>query len=223
MIAHIDRSIDPPDCAECDSEMKRLDAAQSRGRSKALKHPFAGQLVSRVSDSVRQSLITVILVSLAACAPRNESAADQIIAGFGEIGPVRLGMTQSQIEEAIGTTVSRGQAGSHDEISCYYLRYEGPYSGIGFMMNDDRLVRYDVWASGIRTRTGIGTGSAMDEVAASYDQPVRATPHKYTDGKYVSVDDGNGIKLLFETDAAGNIERYRSGRSPEVDFVEGCS
>jgi hypothetical protein len=171
---------------------------------------------------MRQSLIAAVLVSVAACAPNNDSPVDELVAGFGEIGPIRLGMSQAQMQDAIGATLSPGYVLSEDERQCYYLRAEGRFSGIGFMMNNDRLVRYDVWESAIRTRAGVGIGNTRDEVAASYDQQIQVLPHKYTDGSYVTVTDGNDIKLLFETDASGKVEQYRSGRAPEVDYVEGC-
>jgi len=126
------------------------------------------------------------------------------------------------MEDAIGATLSPGYVLSENERSCYYLRAEGRYAGIGFMMNNDRLVRYDVRDSTIRTRAGVGIGNTEDEVAASYDRQVRVSPHKYTNGSYVTIDDGNDIKLVFETDASRKVEQYRSGRALEVDFVEGC-
>ncbi|MGQ0538137.1 MAG: hypothetical protein ACT4R6_04255 [Gemmatimonadaceae bacterium] len=51
-------------------------------------------------------------------------------------------------------------------------------------------------------------------------------PHKYTGptGHYVIVQTtGDTLhRLIFETDGS-RVVRFRAGRSPAVDYVEGCS
>lgn len=55
---------------------------------------------------------------------------------------------------------------------------------------------------------------------------VRVEPHKYTDGRYFIVLAGTGadsvMRLVFETEK-GRVTRFRAGRNPEVQWVEGCS
>ena len=51
-------------------------------------------------------------------------------------------------------------------------------------------------------------------------------PHKYVEGgQYLSVDaDAEApSKLVFETDASGNVTRWRVGLLPQANYVEGCS
>lgn len=168
-------------------------------------------------------LLPLIIILLSGCAIDDNDVTDGIDADFGRIGPVRLGMSQAQIQQAIGGDVVAGAAATPEEQSCYYLRAEGEFAGIGFMMDTDRLVRYDVLRSGIRTATGIGIGSTQPDVVAAYDLPVTNMAHKYTDGRYLVLEADSGFKLLFETDGSGVVTRYRSGREPQVSYVEGCS
>jgi hypothetical protein len=47
------------------------------------------------------------------------------------------------------------------------------------------------------------------------------SPHKYTDGHYLTLAPDGAHRLVFETDG-GHVTRYRGGRMPEVEWVEGC-
>ena len=68
-------------------------------------------------------------------------------------------------------------------------------------------------------------GMRAAELQKLYNNALQASPHKYTDGKYLSIA-ASGIaptKLVFETDAQGVVTEWRVGLLPEVDYVEGCS
>jgi len=53
---------------------------------------------------------------------------------------------------------------------------------------------------------------------------VTVTPHKYEDGHYLTVNaaDDSSFAIVFET-SKGRVTRYRAGRRPAVELVEGCS
>lgn len=166
--------------------------------------------------------VVTLAMLLTGCALDSGGSVDAIQADFGRIGPVSLGMSQAQISTAIGDEVTAGYLVPAEEQECYYLRATKSFTGIGFMMNRDHLVRFDVWESTVRTTVDIGLGSTESDIKAAYTPPVVAEPHKYSDGRYLIVAGADGLKLLFETDATGVITQYRSGREPAVNYVEGC-
>ena len=76
-----------------------------------------------------------------------------------------------------------------------------------------------------RADQGGKVGMREAELQKLYNNALQASPHKYTDGKYLSIA-ASGVaptKLVFETDAQGVVTEWRVGLVPEVDYVEGCS
>jgi hypothetical protein len=93
------------------------------------------------------------------------------------------------------------------------------------MYVDRRLARLDVIEPGVETDAGIGVNDAVSAVLKAYGTAVVVTPHKYTyesGGQYLSVPGTEGTRLVFETDGT-KVTRYRIGRMPEVEWVEGCA
>jgi hypothetical protein len=65
-----------------------------------------------------------------------------------------------------------------------------------------------------------------EELKQLYGDALQSMPHKYVEGgQYLSVDaDAEApSKLVFETDASGNVTRWRVGLLPQANYVEGCS
>ena len=94
------------------------------------------------------------------------------------------------------------------------------------MLVGDTLARVDVFRSSTtRTAAGAGLGDSAARIDSLYSGRVRTQPHKYTTGKYLIVPSAadTTFRLVFETDEEGRVTRYRSGRLPEVEWVEACS
>jgi len=93
------------------------------------------------------------------------------------------------------------------------------------MYVDRRLARLDVIEPGVDTDAGIGVNDPVSAVLKAYGAAVVVTPHKYTyesGGQYLSVPGAEGKRLVFETNGT-KVTRYRIGRMPEVEWVEGCA
>lgn len=144
------------------------------------------------------------------------------IDGYGDM---RWGMTADEAKKAWGGELD-GKPGA-DEI-CYYLtpKWVKTPAEFGFMIESDKLVRYDVGNDKEVAPGGGKRGMSADEIRKLYAGRVRETPHKYVKGgTYLRIktnDDSGGI-LLFETDADGKVTSWRVGQAPQVDYVEGCS
>jgi hypothetical protein len=134
--------------------------------------------------------------------------------GFGRL---KVGLDRTKIERRTGRTVTTG----YDTGSCASWGLRG-VRGLGIMAIDGRLARIDVYKGSWQTSAGIGLGDTEADVRAAYPR-IRAQQHKYDpDGKYLIVP-GKHRRVVFETDGDGAVTAIRSGRLPEVMFVEGCA
>jgi hypothetical protein len=92
----------------------------------------------------------------------------------------------------------------------------------------DTIVRVEVDSAGTTTDVGAEVGMTEAQIRALYPGRIRTDPHPYTgpEGHYLvyvpSVPADSAYGLIFETDGKVVLS-YRSGRRPEVNFVEGCS
>ena len=134
------------------------------------------------------------------------------------VGPVRVGMTVADAERALGA----GFLPLTDQGECAYRTSMVAPDGVRFMQIDDRIARVDIGAPGVGTGGGIEIGATEARVREVYGPGVSLSPHKYTDGHYLTVPADSGHRIVFETDGE-RVTRYRVGRLPEVEWVEGCS
>ena len=111
-----------------------------------------------------------------------------------------------------------------DTAGCHYVQWRGGPPGVRVMVESGRIARVDVDTAGIRTAAGAGIGDTEDAVQRLYRGQVAVTPQKYADGHYLTVTpnpaDSSGA-IVFET-TSGKVTRYRAGRRPQVEYVEGC-
>ena len=94
------------------------------------------------------------------------------------------------------------------------------------MADQHRIARVDVRSGTIATAEGAQIGDSSDRIRRLYAGRVTASPHKYTAGQYLTVGpaspaDGE-FRLVFETEGE-RVTRYRSGKLPQVQYVEGCA
>ena len=143
------------------------------------------------------------------------------------IGSVRVGMTIAEASKAAGTKLIR-ESGYETNLSCFYVKPQGEPKDIGFMVTNKRISRVDVWNNkSIITLSGAKIGDTESRIKSLYPGQIQVTPHKYVEGGHDlifipkdAVD--KNYRLLFETDGK-RVTRFRAGKLPEVEFVEGCS
>jgi hypothetical protein len=176
---------------------------------------------------MRTALILLTGIILLACGKTQDGAKvdsppawEVTIRGYG---PIEAGMTQQQAA-ASGRALEKAPA---EFPECNYVGFAGDSSrGVQFMLTYDTIVRVDVNDSTVKTSHGVGIGDTESKVEEAYLGRVRIEPHKYEDGHYLVVSGAtatdSSFGLVFETDGK-NVTRYRAGRLPEVQFVEGCS
>ncbi|HEY7410278.1 MAG TPA: hypothetical protein VII13_06035 [Vicinamibacteria bacterium] len=135
------------------------------------------------------------------------------------LGPVRVGMTVPEAQRVLGSAL----VALDPEAPCYHVRWDGGPPRVTFMVIDGRIARVNVDAAPTATSAGARVGDSEARVEALYPGQVAVTPHKYTDGRYLTVTPAeDGHRIVFESDGE-RVLRYRAGRLPEVRWVEGCS
>ena len=140
------------------------------------------------------------------------------------IGNLRAGMTIAQARAAVPAF---SVAASRDSTACTYAKTDGLPPGVMVMVEGGKVVRAEVRRGTIATSTGARIGDSEDRIKTLYPGQVTVTPHKYTTGgHYLTVVPASGAdaayRIIFETDGK-KVVNYRSGQTPQVEYVEGCS
>ena len=154
----------------------------------------------------------------------------------GGLGPLRLGMTIQEAANAAQVSFTVAPL-TQSAVCQYYLpeTYDpekdapvAPIDGIGLMVVNDQVIRIDIWpGSSVKTLSGLGIGSTVEDVKAAYDAQIDVTPHPHTKGSYLTLtpeaSGSNLFSLVFETDGGGTVTQFRTGQLPAVTWAEGCS
>jgi hypothetical protein len=140
------------------------------------------------------------------------------------IGALCAGMTVAEARAALKEEFSLPTAA--DAAVCTYAAWPQAPLGVMVMLENSRVARVDVNEPGVTTTEGIGVGDTEARIMSVYGGRVTGTPHKYTNGKYLSVAPmalaDSAFRIVFEVEN-GTVIKYRAGLRPQVDYVEGCS
>jgi len=172
---------------------------------------------------------------------------------FEGLGPIRIGMTVSQVKKlGFKLTTSGALDNEEERFSCHYLDSAPAYPGIALMMNEDRLVRIDVSSVDVsqgskpgqklgawQSLSGARIGMSEQEVRDIYGDWMKKSGHPYLDeaGSYLTLTSSDGkFAMTFETavkdiGAAASeskstpkyVTDFRAGLAGAVGYIEGCS
>jgi hypothetical protein len=163
----------------------------------------------------------VAAVTVFACtASEKPATGDSEVTPQG-IGTIYAGMTIAEANAALDNTLVIPSTLQE----CDYVRAKNGPDGVAFMVEQGRVSRVDVTAGTVATAEGAKIGDSEERVKSLYPS-LEVRPHKYTDGHYLVVTPADAnlrdYRIIFETDG-GKVTRYRSGKLPAVEYVEGCS
>jgi hypothetical protein len=149
-----------------------------------------------------------------------DSSSGMVVTERG-IGPIQAGTTIEAASATLGGALVL-PAGA-DTAGCTYARWHNGPTGVRVMVEGGRIARVDVDSAGIRTAAGVGVGDTEAQVQRLYRGRAKVTPSKYEVGHYLTVVDSadTTFALVFES-RAGRVTRFRAGRRPQVEYVEGC-
>lgn len=172
----------------------------------------------------------VVIVSVwATSASGQAQLTEQSKLAINGIGPIRVGMTVDEASRSAGVKLVTGY-GNHDEYLCSYFTPQDSPKGIAFMVTKGRIARVDIMNKRITTIKGARIGDSEERIISLYPGQIQVTRHPYqrlplTNQKYLTFvpkdSADKNYRIIFET-SKNRVERFRSGKIPEVDQVEGC-
>lgn len=167
------------------------------------------------------SIITGALPSFAQVTLTEESQV-----GTNGIGSVLIGQTISEAVKASGLNMKQVYGG--DPKYCTYFKPVGGLDGVSFMVSNYRIVRVDIDNPRVTTFRGAKIGDSEERIKYLYQEQIHVQKHPYIrfGGHYLvfiprDQEDSN-YRVIFETDGQ-KVLRYRAGKLPEVEYIEGCN
>lgn len=135
------------------------------------------------------------------------------------IGGVRAGMSVEEANVILGNSL----AIPAKLQECDYVRPKTTPTNLTFMVEKNEISRVEIRpGSDISTVAGAKIGDSEDRIKSLYPG-VEVRPAKYDSGHtlVVTPKGGGNNRIVFETDGK-KVTKYRSGRLPAVEYVEGC-
>jgi hypothetical protein len=141
------------------------------------------------------------------------------------LGPVRIGMS---VEEATAAGIELIPLEPQSQGDCQALRLKDSLEPISFMVVQGRIIRIDVWqGSLLETKSGAKVGVSEADILKFYPDRIETVVSPSTGGKlliFTPTGEGEDLyRLVFETDAGGQVVGFRSGQFPAVTWPRGCS
>lgn len=150
-------------------------------------------------------------------------------------GPLRIGMTQAEVDAAVGPPPANAAEAEPSECR----QYHPPRAPEGLMVMTEKGVLTRLTAIGgssVKTADGVGVGYDGEQLKTKYGATARFSPHKYvaapagyltawTGGDHLSdayVSDPAARGLVFEIGRDGKVAFIHAG-GPSIQYVEGCS
>jgi hypothetical protein len=98
--------------------------------------------------------------------------------------------------------------------------------GVAVMIVNGKVARIDIDTGSVTTEDGAKIGDTEDRLKSIYNGDLQVVAHKYIEGGHYMTVLGDsasaGKAIVFETDGK-TVTSFRSGRLPEVKWIEGCS
>lgn len=182
--------------------------------------------IACLSKSDSASDAATVDTSAMAPLPAPDARKQPAVVGVTEYGygPLRAGMTYDAANAALNGALK--PAAGANLAECDYVKWEGGPQGLLVMVDEGKIGRVDVIDSTVASAAGARVGDTEEKIQSLYPGRVTVSPHKYTDGHYLTVRAANAADsmniLVFETEH-GKVTRFRGGIRPWVEYVEGCS
>jgi hypothetical protein len=148
------------------------------------------------------------------------TAASQL--AINGIGPIRVGMTVAEAEQASGVRLVR----TYGDGACAVYAPQGEPEDLRFIVTDGRIATVETFNPLIQTVSGANVGDTVDEVLAMYPERLEVRPSEIVAGGqdliFVPRDQGDRNFRVYFVTQNGKVIEMRAGRLPEVSWYEGC-
>jgi hypothetical protein len=155
---------------------------------------------------------------------------------FHGLTPVSADRTLAKAEVALGAPLVReaapaarpgaaaASAAAGPAPTCHY-RVAAGQPGVRYTVANDMVTRIETRDPRYATVSGVHVGDSLDRVQQAYGKRLVSTPHPYFDkGQVLAVySPDRRFALVMESNDSGRVITLRSGRQPDVAWLEGCS
>jgi len=154
------------------------------------------------------------------------------IVSSGGLGPIRVGMTIAEVEEATGRSFMVESIGPLGADECMWAYSEDllGVSVIGEAQSDnpaDAIVKaVSVQSPMYPTPSGVRIGDSTAKVLGLFPGQIQTSPHTYSSGQYLDYlpqDEGELTTVRFETRVGGQVDVIHAGIIAWTQLVEGCA
>jgi hypothetical protein len=137
----------------------------------------------------------------------------------GGLGPVAIGMSLSEAEEAARVSFVLSPGGSE---SCRSYSPASGAVGVSFIFNGEKLVRIEILSGPIKTRSGYGLGSSKLEIMNAFGERIQESASG-DNISYVPVDKKDLEKrVIWQVDENDIVTSLRSGIVPHIAPLLSC-
>jgi hypothetical protein len=167
---------------------------------------------------MRTLIVSLLLVGGVASAAQ----ASDWRATMSGIGPIRIGMSESQLERVLGTRFPETQDAEED--ACRQVEAGPNWPGTSVMLLNGRVARIDVSERGFFTLSGAAVGDTQASVLKRYNGRIYEQTHALgvDDSKFLTMfSSDRRLGIRFETDGE-RVTSYYVGTAQAVQFPEGC-
>ena len=124
------------------------------------------------------------------------------MATFAGYGDLKFGIAATDMEKAWGGALK--EVGKDFNADCYFMTpaWVKTPAEFNFMVSEGKFARVGTDSAKYAAPGGGKVGMTEAALQALYDNGLTASPHAYTDGKYLSIN-ASGVaptRLVFETD-----------------------
>ena len=163
-----------------------------------------------------------LLLGISMVAGIAAAQASDFRATMAGIGPIRIGMSESALERALGTRLPETQDAEED--ACRQVEAGSRWPGTSVMLLNGRVARIDVSERGLLTLSGAAVGDTQSSVLRLYGRRISVSTHEagVDDSKFLTMfSSDHRLGIRFETDGE-RVTQYYVGTARAVQFPEGC-
>lgn len=167
-------------------------------------------------------ILIAVLTMLTVVSSGSAVPADVWVAREDGVGPVKIGMSLSQLNAALHEKFVMPE--NKEDRGCFDVT-STKHPVVSFMIEGGVVVRVDVDGAGVSTVEGIQVGDSEARARRVYGPSLKVEPHAYTgpEGHYLTVRSTSGeFGIRFETNK-GMIESFYAGQFKAIQYIEGCS
>jgi hypothetical protein len=172
-----------------------------------------------ISSNPTGSRRLILLLALTILSAGSSFADEEWTVRDDGIGPVKIGMTLSQLNTTLGETFAVPP--NREDQACFSVS-PAKHASVSFLIEQNLFARIDVDEPGTSTSEGVQVGDSEAQALKAYGRRLEITPRHDTEGHYLTVRSADGrYGIKFETEK-GKIEAFYAGRAEAIQYVDGC-